>query len=245
MTSEDKTTETFFGHLSKADQPTNIGAKLVQRAARRIFAFADVAPGSRVLEIGPGRGDFADLCLAQQMEYHAVEPNPQLAAALRERGAVVTQERVPPLPPVDGKFDLVAMINVMEHMSSMEQALQTAGQIREVLKPGGKFLIHSPDYLSWRLHFFNCDFSHNYVTTRRRLDQLLVNAGYESTRSCYMSGPFRGFGALVLAALASHMPFGALESLCPDNRIISKLFKLQLTFSRRVIVMGCQAAGPT
>jgi len=239
MTSEDKKTERFFDHLSRADRPTKLGARWVQRAAQRLLAFAEMASGSRVLEIGPGRGDFADLCLKQQMDYHAIEPNPALAAALRERGATVLCERVPPLPPVAGDFDLVVMINVMEHMSGMEQALETAGQIREVLRPGGRFLVHTPDYLSWRSHFFNCDFSHNYVTTRRRLNQLLINAGYENTRSYYMSGPFRGVGCLLLSAMASHLPFGALEAVWPENRIIGKLYKLQLTFSRRVVVLGC------
>jgi len=242
MTSDERKTEAFFDHLSQADQPTGLGAALVKRAARRIWATASPAPGSRILEIGPGRGDFADLCLAQQMDYHAIEPNRQLADTLRQRGATVTCERVPPVPSVEGKFDLVVMINVMEHMSGMEQALQTATQVRDVLKPGGRFLIHCPDYLSWRTHFFNCDFSHNYVTTRRRLSQLLINAGYASTESCYLSGPFGGPAAVLLAALASHLPFGALESLWPNNRLISRLFKLQLTFSRRVIVVGQNAA---
>jgi hypothetical protein len=130
------------------------------------------------------------------------------------------------------------MVNVMEHMNGLEQALDTACQVRRVLNPGGKFLIHSPDYLSWRGHFFNCDFSHNYVTTRRRLDQLLVNAGYSGIRSGYMSGPFQGAAAVILSAVASRMPFGAMEALSPCCPVCRRLYKLQLTFSRRVLILG-------
>lgn len=238
MTDEPKTAEVFFDHLRTAEQPTGLGRRWVQHATQRILAFAEMTPGSSVLEIGPGRGELADLCLAQKMEYHAIEPNAGLAEALRHRGAKVICARVPPLPALDRKFDLVAMVNVMEHMSSLEQALDTATQIRQVLKPGGKFLIHAPDYLSWRGHFFNCDFSHNYVTTRRRLDQLLVNAGYSGIRSGYMSGPFRGTAAVLVAALASHLPFGALEALSPGCPVCSRLYKLQLTFSRRILILG-------
>lgn len=238
MTDERKTTEAFFDHLRKAEKPTGLGLRLVRQASQRILAFADVAPGSSVLEIGPGRGEFAELCLARKMEYHAVEPNPGLAEALRQRGAKVVCARVPPLPAFDRKFDLVVMVNVMEHMSSLEQALDIASQIRRVLNPGGKFLIHSPDYLSWRSNFFNCDFSHNYVTTRRRLDQLLVNAGYEDIRGRYMSGPFVGAGAVILAAIASRMPFGALEALFPACPVCGRLYKVQLTLSRRVLILG-------
>jgi SAM-dependent methyltransferase len=238
MDTEPKTIDTFFDHLGKAGQPTKLGTGFVRRAARRMLAFAAVGPGSRVLEVGPGRGELAELCLAQKMEYHAVEPNAQLAASLREKGANVICARVPPLPALDGKFDLVLMVNVMEHMNGLEQALDTACQIRQVLNPGGKFLVHAPDYLSWRKNFFNCDFSHNYVTTRRRLDQLLLNAGYEDRRSCYMSGPLRGAPAVVVSAVASRLPFGALEALFPACSLCSKLYKLQLTFSRRILILG-------
>jgi len=239
MTDEQKTAGAFFDHLRKAEQPTGLGLRFVRRASRRILEFADVAPGSSVLEIGPGRGEFAELCLAQKMDYRAVEPNAGLAEALRQKGANVLCAKVPPLPALDRKFDLVVMVNVMEHMNGLEQALDSACQIKSVLKPGGKFLIHSPDYLSWRSQFFNCDFSHNYVTTRRRLDQLLVNAGYDGVRSRYMSGPLIGAGAVILSAFASHMPFGALEALFPSCPVCNRLYKLQLTLSRRVLILGC------
>jgi SAM-dependent methyltransferase len=239
MTDEQKTADAFFEHLRQAGGPTGLGLRWMRRANERILAFAEAPPGSRVLEIGPGRGEFAELCLAQKMEYHAIEPNAGLAESLRHRGAKVLCARVPPLPALDGQFDLVVMVNVMEHMNGLEQALDTACQVRQVLKPGGKFLIHAPDYLSWRGHFFNCDFSHNYVTTRRRLDQLLMNAGYSGIRSGYMSGPFRGAAAVVLSALASRLPFGAWEALSPGCPVCSRLYKLQLTFSRRVVILGC------
>ncbi|HSW00386.1 MAG TPA: class I SAM-dependent methyltransferase [Sedimentisphaerales bacterium] len=233
-----ETTETFFDHLGKAQRPTGLGMRFIRRASQQIFAFADIPPGGGVLEIGPGRGEFAELCLERKLQYHAVEPNPTLADSLRGRGANVVCARVPPLPALDRQFDAVVMINVMEHMNGLEQALDLSCQIRRVLKPGGKFVIHCPDYLSWRLHFFNCDFSHNYVTTRRRLDQLLVNAGYADIRSRYMSGPFTGAGAVILSSIASRMPFGALEALFPRCSVCSRLYKLQLTFSRRVLILG-------
>jgi SAM-dependent methyltransferase len=238
MTDEQKTAEAFFDHLRKAEQPTGLGLRFMRRAFERMLAFTEVAPGSSILEIGPGRGEFAELCLGQKLEYHAIEPNAGLAESLRQKGANVICARVPPLPALDRTFDLVVMINVMEHMNGLEQALDTACQIRQVLNPGGKFLIHAPDFLSWRGQFFNCDFSHNYVTTRRRLDQLLVNAGYDDIKSGYMSGPFRGAAAVILSSIASHLPFGAWEALWPSCPVCRRLYKLQLTFSRRILILG-------
>jgi SAM-dependent methyltransferase len=161
-----------------------------------------------------------------------------MTASLEKRGANVIRAMVPPLPEFDRSFDAVVMINVMEHMNSMQDALQIAGQIREVLKPKGKLVICSPDYLNLRHNFFNCDFSHNYVTTRRRLRQLLLSAGFENIKSCYLSGPLTGFVCFIVSALVGRLPFGTLNAWFPDNKVFLKLYKIQLTFSRKVLILA-------
>lgn len=238
MAEETKESDAFFDHFSREDKPTGIGMRLVKALARRIFNYMQAGPGGSVLEIGPGRGDFADICLKEGMDYSAIEANRQMAESLEERGASVVSAMVPPLPALDREFDVVVMINVMEHMNSMADALQITQQIRRVLKPGGKFVICSPDYLNWRLNFFNCDFSHNYVTTRRRLKQLLINGGFGNIRSCHLCGPMTGLLPLLLTAVVSRLPFGLLNAIFPDSRIFYKLYKVQLTFSRKVLILG-------
>jgi SAM-dependent methyltransferase len=238
MTDPKKVEEAFFDHFSQADKPTKLGMRLVKILSRKIFRYAEIASGSSILEIGPGRGVFADICLEKGIEYFAIEPNEQMAASLEKRGANVIRAMVPPLPEFDRSFDAVVMINVMEHMNSMQEALQIARQIREVLKPKGKLVIHSPDYLNWRLNFFNCDFSHNYVTTRRRLKQLLVNTGFKNIKSCYLSGPLTGFLCFLVTALVSRLPFGLLNALFADSKVFYKLYKIQLTFLRKVLILG-------
>jgi SAM-dependent methyltransferase len=203
-----------------------------------------VTRGKRVLEIGPGRGPFADVCLGCGVEYVAVEANKAMADSLRGRGAAVIEARVPPLPPLDGKFDFVVMINVMEHMNDMREALQLAGQIREHLNPGGGLVVCSPDYLNLRVHFFNCDFSHNYVTTQRRLAQLLISAGYSGSRSAYVAGPFTGIAAIVVAGFAARLPFGVFHAWWPGSRLFAKLYKIQLSLSRKVLIIGENQEGP-
>ncbi|MHC4166250.1 MAG: class I SAM-dependent methyltransferase [Planctomycetota bacterium] len=238
MTNPKKVEDTFFDHFSKVDKPTKLGIGLVKIMSRKIFGFARAGSGSSVLEIGPGRGALADICLERGIEYCAIEPNEQLAASLEKRGADVVRAIVPPLPEFDRNFDAVVMINVMEHMNSMQDAMQISRQIREVLKPKGKLIVSSPDYLNWRLNFFNCDFSHNYVTTRRRLRQLLLDTGYENIKSCYLSGPLSGFLCLLITAFVSRLPFGLLNAIFPDNKICYKLYKIQLTFLRKVLITG-------
>jgi len=230
--------DAFFEHFSLEDKPTKLGMWLGQVLSRKIFKYTQVASGSSILEIGPGRGSFVDICREYGMEYTAIEPNSQMAVELSQRGANVICAIVPPLPRLDKKFDLVVMINVMEHMSSMQDALQVTKQIRGVLKPKAKLVIHSPDYLSWRLNFFNCDFTHNYVTTRRRLSQLLVNAGFVNIKSRYFSGPLTGFGCFWVSVFSSWLPFAFFNALFPNNKVFHKLYKLQLTFLRNVLILG-------
>lgn len=238
MKNQNKEPDTFFDHFSQDDKSTKMGTKLVKALSLRIFRYTEIASGSSILEIGPGRGVFADICLEKGIEYCAVEPNEQMATSLEKRGANVIRAMVPPLPEIDRSFDTVVMINVMEHMSSMPDALQITQQIREVLKPGGKFVICSPDYLNWRHNFFNCDFSHNYVTTRRRLRQLLLNAGFKNIKSCYLSGPLTGFVCILITALVSRLPFGMLNAMFPNNKVFYKLYKIQLTFLRKVLILA-------
>ncbi len=228
----------FFEHFDRGDKPTGAGRWLVKALARKVFGYVGVSKGNSILEIGPGRGDFADICLEAGLDYCAVEANAHMAESLQKRGASVIRAMVPPLPAQEKTFDAVVMINVMEHMSTMQDALQTAAQVRDVLKPGGRFLICSPDYLNWRKNFFNCDFSHNYVTTRRRLQQLLVNAGFINIKNCHLSGPMTGLLCFLVSAIVSRMPFALLNSAFPNSRLCYKLYKIQLTFMRKVMIVG-------
>jgi SAM-dependent methyltransferase len=229
--------EHFYNHFQQ-DKPTGAGNWISKAFAGKIFKYAGIETGHSVLETGPGRGVFADVCLKVGAEYYAVEPNRQMAESLEQRGAKVVCAMVPPLPEMDRQFDFAVMINVLEHMNSMKDALQITQQISKILKPKGKFVICSPDYLNYRHNFFNCDFSHSYVTTRRRLKQLLISGGFDNIRSCYLSGPISGITGMFISAIISHMPFGFLNGIFPESKIFHKLYKMQLTLSRKVLILG-------
>jgi len=230
-------TEHFYNHFNQ-DRPTGFGNWLVEKISKKIFGYAELKPGFEVLEIGPGRGIFADICLQQQIIYTAIEANKEMTDVLKKKGIEVIHAVVPPLPQINKNFDCAVMIHVIEHVDTMQNAMQTARQINEVLKPGGKLIICSPDYLNLRHNFFNCDFSHNYVTTFRRLEQLLISAGFANIKGRYLCGPITGIMCLVISALAARLPFGLLNSWLPKNKLFQKLYKLQLTFSRNILIVG-------
>jgi SAM-dependent methyltransferase len=233
--------KTFYDHYSR-DRMTKVGGRLTKCVSNLLFEFAQITPSCSVLEIGPGRGVFADICLDNDVDYWAIEPNEKMADDIERRGANVIRCIVPSLPEMDRTFDVVMMSHVMEHMDTMTAALNLSREVYQVLKPGGKFVICVPDYVSWKHHFFQGDFSHNYVTTLRRIEGLLISAGFENVESGYHCGPFKGAMCFLISALAAWLPFGCFSTMFPRSKWLYKLYKLQIYFLRRVLILGKRQA---
>ena len=61
-----------------------------QNQLRRIVAAAELGPGDRVLEIGPGLGPLTELLLEEAGEVLAIETDARLVEFLRERFGTLT-----------------------------------------------------------------------------------------------------------------------------------------------------------
>lgn len=228
---------TFYDHYGK-NKPTGFGNWLVRRTCQQIFEFAQIKQGEGVLEIGPGRGTFADICLDRNVEYWAIEPNVKMADELEKRKVTVMRDIVPPIPDIGRSFDVVVMNNVLEHMDTMANALIVSKQIYELLNPGGRFVIYSPDYVNFAYLFFLTDFSHNYVTTWKRVEGLLISAGFDTIQARYQNALFKGISCILTSGLAAWLPFGHLSALFPKNKVLNKLYRFQTPFLRRVLIYG-------
>ncbi|UCG58422.1 MAG: methyltransferase domain-containing protein [Phycisphaerales bacterium] len=231
--------KTFYDHFSQ-DKPTKLGMWLVGAVSERIFQFAQIGTGHSVLEIGPGRGAFAGICLEKGVEYWAVEPNEEMADHLRRRGVNVISSIVFSLPEIGRIFDVVVMNSVIEHMDTMMAALELTKQVYGLLNPGGKFVMYAPDYANWRHHFFVGDFSHSYITSWRRLEELLISGGFEDIQGCYQSAAFRGVLCFLISGIAAWLPFAWLDVAFPRSRVARKLYKVQIAFLRRVLILGAK-----
>ncbi|MDW8146139.1 MAG: class I SAM-dependent methyltransferase [Roseiflexaceae bacterium] len=137
---------------------------------------------SSLLEIGPGRGAFADACRQKHLQYCALDINARLLRGLSRRGHRGVLARATHMPCASETFDIVFASHVVEHSPGYSEALTFLEEMRRVVKCGGLVVIIAPDYLALREDFWNCDYSHSFVTTRRRLRQMYHDAGADYHR---------------------------------------------------------------
>lgn len=138
-----------------------------------------VAAPADFLEVGPGQGAISELAREAGYRYRAIEPSPLLADALRARGFDVVQAFTPPMPVPDLSQDVVYADQVLEHMSGIDAARSWVAEGLRVLRPGGLLFVVVPDYLKERGFFWDIDYTHNFITTERRVKQLLYDGGFD------------------------------------------------------------------
>jgi len=100
--------------------------------------------GRRVLDAGAGTGAFTERLLADGRTVVALEPDPALAATLRERYAADPRLTVVETDAagVEGEgFDTIMCFNVLEHVADDDAVLRA---FRGALKPDGALLLLVP-----------------------------------------------------------------------------------------------------
>lgn len=138
-----------------------------------------VGEKTRVLEIGPGLGYFASACIDKRAAYYGIEPSKKLQVEIRKKMNLnLISCRVPPIPFHDCQIDLVFAGNVLEHMPTYIEAMELLNESYRVLKPGGYLYLEFPNYFAWNKMFFDMDYSHSFITTKRRVAQMLTDSDF-------------------------------------------------------------------
>jgi SAM-dependent methyltransferase len=166
------------------------------------------APPGDLLEIGPGQGSLARAAVAAGWRYRGIEASTVLADSLRSEGLDVVHAWTPPIPAPDQSADVVYADQVLEHMSGIDAAREFVAEARRILRPNGVLFVVVPDYLKERTFFWDIDYTHNFITTERRVRQLLYDGGFDiaqMVRSIGMAtGPARD--ALAAGAVLANLP---------------------------------------
>ncbi len=134
----------------------------------------------KVLDIGSGAGNMAHH-LAHYGRVVGLDPNPRPLAVAAQRALTVCQGLGNGLPFPDNGFDLVALLDTVEHI---DDELGVFQECRRVLKPGGKLIITVPAFMS--LWSYNDEINdHKRRYTAAELQQKLEICGLRVKRISY------------------------------------------------------------
>lgn len=101
-----------------------------------------IASGVSVLNIGVGRGGLENILLKKGVLVSCLDPDKATINKLRKQYELGERAQVgysQAIPYLDGKFDVVVMSEVFEHLSD-KILRSTLIEVRRVLKPGGRLI---------------------------------------------------------------------------------------------------------
>lgn len=215
--SDDASAALTYGEYFSNRRPSGFGMRVLRfwhgRMLRMVARIIPSCTQSRILEVGAGWGFFASACRDMGVAYEGLELDAGQAAQLRADGFAVNAAEIPPFPSGE-PVQVVWMSHVLEHALDHRHAMQMVRAAHERLDPGGHLVIIGPDLLSWRQEFWNCDWSHGYPTSRRRVEQLLAEAGFRTVASRSHVSTFDNVVVVtVLAALFRLVPYRLIDAL--------------------------------
>jgi SAM-dependent methyltransferase len=166
------------------------GTARMQRNARfALYQHGKYLPQSAdaaILEVGPGFGAMLDLLRGERgyTDVHAVDISPEVVQACNQivpDSTELTADTTAFLEGCPGKYDLILMFHVLEHLPKHEM-LSLLMSARGALKHSGRLLIEVPNIahpLTGPYHRYH-DFTHTTGFTDQSLGFILRTTGFEN-----------------------------------------------------------------
>ncbi len=207
-----------YAYYFESERPAFVTRLIARKQRAQLERMSKgTVPGS-VLEIGPGEGWFARACRDGGVpSYVAVEASPVGAENLRRAGFDIRLGKVPPLPEDLPTVDLVYASHLIEHLAGADAVLSFLTGCVGVLRPGGRIALAFPDARRLGVDFWDCDYTHSWPSTPRRVSQAAHDAGLRvvATHNCVLELD----GALATGAQAARhlFPYRVLSTLLPGK----------------------------
>ncbi|MGW4895823.1 class I SAM-dependent methyltransferase [Kitasatospora sp. NPDC004240] len=124
----------------RAEAFARTAARLCAHPAAQLLDAAEVAEGTRVLDVGTGTGTVAAAACERGAKVTAVDADPGMVELARRAapGAEVLEAVLPELPFADGAFDAVVGNFVLNHVG---RPLDALAELRRVVRPGGRIAL--------------------------------------------------------------------------------------------------------
>ncbi|MFW8600181.1 methyltransferase domain-containing protein [Desulfobacterota bacterium M19] len=143
--------------------------------------------GHIVLDLNSGIDGLYNELAQSPAEYLSLEQNPQIREFLTKNGIKAEDWNIPEIPLPDNSVNYVLSVPFIEHLPTYLDAVKLLIEIKRVLRPGGKLLMVVPNYLRLKEIFFE-DYKHGWVTTKKRMNDMLLDCQYEITDTRYTIG---------------------------------------------------------
>jgi SAM-dependent methyltransferase len=167
----------FYEGMDDAGYEESRAPRMLQ-AARLLGHLKMPRPRARLLDIGAGSGIMVEAAARAGYLAEGVEPSRWMVDRALERGLPV-HCGVLPMPEVAGPFDVVTLVDVIEHVPDPVGLLRSA---RDVMAPDGIGLVVTPDVSSvaarlMRRRWWHYRLAHIGYFERRTLIDALGRAG--------------------------------------------------------------------
>jgi len=139
--------------------------------------------GLVVADIGSGGGSFLDMVKGFASNTLAIEPARFYHDGLKKNGHSPYASLEQALTLHAGKVDLAVCLSVIEHV---DDPVQLLGQAKQLLKPGGRLVVSTPNRADWLLQlspkeygsfFYRC--AHRWYLTANSLREIASRAGFD------------------------------------------------------------------
>jgi 2-polyprenyl-3-methyl-5-hydroxy-6-metoxy-1,4-benzoquinol methylase len=146
------------------------------------FLSGALRPGSRVLDVGCGRGVVLGALADRGLEVHGVEQSASAACGADPRAEIRIAARLDQAGYPSGFFDEIIIWHVLEHLDDPRAFFREA---QRLLVPGGRLIVAVPNFSSWQARWsgaawFHLDLPrHLYQYPLPALCRMLRDHGFE------------------------------------------------------------------
>lgn len=204
--------------------------------------FKPLQKGQTILDLNPGtEGIWKEIDLSE-VQYLALEQNPYVRSLLEDHNISVMDWKVPRIPLPDGSVDYALSTPFIEHLPTYVDAINFLIEVRRILRPGGKILLIVPNYLSQKEIFFE-DYKHGWVTTKKRIKDMLLDCHYEILGCRYTIGwitmrmnPLTAFLRFWISIVFAMLRLNIVERLMEFFKLDILGNKIKKTFFELIVV---------